>query len=401
MGKEAPTLEVAQIIRQFGDAFVRERGTTLVSEQRRALRDLVRCRTQALGGHVRRCASCGHHEIAYNSCRNRHCPKCHGSEQARWYARQKQWLLPCPYFHVVFTLPQEVNRMAILNPSTIYDALFQAASETIRVLAADPKHLGAQVGTLFLLHTWGQTLQLHPHLHGIVTGGGLSCDASGKIDASPKWVSCRPGFFLPVRVLSRLYRGKFCSMMEAAYEEGRLPGFAGEGEFRDWLRSLFQKEWVVYAKAPMAGPEVVLKYLARYTHRVAIANERLLSMDDRTVTFGYKDYRQQSRVRSMTLSGGEFLRRWVQHVLPRGFVKIRQYGLLANRYREEKIGWCRQLLLVVATLAVLYGGNEDPEAKGSGPVCPDCGDCEWVIVMRFGPEGSPPGLGRRGRWDSS
>ena len=401
MGKEAPTLEVAQVIRRFGDAFVRERGRSLNSEQRRALRDLVRCRTPALGGHLQRCACCGRREIRYHSCRNRHCPKCHGSEQARWYAKQQQWLLPCEYFHVVFTLPQEVNRLVRLNPSTIYDALFRAASETIRAIAADPKHLGAQVGTLFLLHTWGQTLQLHPHLHGIVTGGGLSCDASGKVDASPKWVSCRKGFFLPVRVLSRVYRGKFLALMEAAYREGRLIGFADAGEFGDGMRSLVRHEWVVYAKAPMAGPRVVLKYLARYTHRVAIANERLLAMDDRTVTFGYRDYRRQSRRKSMTLSGVEFLRRWVQHVLPRGFVKIRQYGLLSNRCREEKIALSRRLLLALATLAVLFGGPDVEEPKRRGRVCPRCGSCVWIVIARLAAATPPPGLPRRGTWDSS
>jgi Putative transposase/Transposase zinc-binding domain len=388
------------VIQRFGGALCRERGHSLTSEQRRALRDLARCRTQALGGHLRRCVRCGRREIAYNSCRNRHCPKCHGSEQARWYARQKQGLLPCEYFHVVFTLPQEVNRLASLNPATVYDALFRAASETIRVIAADPKHLGAQVGTLFLLHTWGQTLQLHPHLHGIVTGGGLSCDASGKLDESPRWVSCRPGFFLPVRVLSRVYRGKFLSILEVAYRDGRLHGFADEGEFREVLRSLVRHEWVVYAKAPMAGPQVVLKYLARYTHRVAIANERLIGMDERTVTFAYKDYRQNSRARSMTLSGAEFLRRWVQHVLPRRFVKIRQYGLLSNRCREEKIDLCRRLLLAIATLAMLLSGGEvEPERRGR--VCPCCGGREWIVERRFGPESPPLGWPRRAEWDSS
>jgi hypothetical protein len=392
---------MAQVIRRFAGALSRERGGSLTSEQRRALRDLARCRTKALGGHLRRCAGCGKREIAYNSCRNRHCPKCHGSEQAKWYARQQLWLLPCPYFHVVFTLPREVNRLVSLNPATIYDALFRAASETIRVIAADPKHLGAQVGTLFLLHTWGQTLQLHPHLHGIVTGGGLSCDASGKPDASPRWVSCRRGFFLPVRVLSRVYRGKFLALLEAAYRDGRLRGFADEGEFREGLRSLVRHEWVVYAKAPLAGPKVVLKYLARYTHRVAIANERLTGMDGRTVTFAYKDYRRNSRARSMTLSGVEFLRRWVQHVLPRGFVKVRQYGLLSNRSREERIGLCRRLLLSLVTLAALYAIVPIAAEPRRGPVCPNCGGREWIVEGRFEPEPTPLGRPRRGGWDSS
>lgn len=399
MGTEPPKLELAQVVRRFQAAFQREHALT--TERRRALRDVARCRTNELGGHRQRCDCCGFDEIRYNSCRNRHCPKCHGCEQAKWYAKQKQWLLPCEYFHVVFTLPDEVNRLVTLNPTTIYNALFEAASETIRVIAADPKHLGAQVGTLFLLHTWGQTLQLHPHLHGIVTGGGLSCKASGKLDDTPKWMSCRPGFFLPVRVLSRVYRGKFLALMETAYREGRLQGFATPGEFRGWMMSLASHEWVVYAKPPMAGPEVVLKYLARYTHRVAIGNSRLISMNEQMVTFTYKDYRQQSRTKRMTVSGVEFLRRWVQHVLPRGFVKIRQYGLLANRGREEKIGLCRQLLLAIATVLVVCGvGVVEPERPRR--VCPYCGGSVWMITERFAAPALPPGLVRRVRgWDSS
>ena len=400
MGTRAPTLELAQVIRRFGAAFQRERGHSFTSEQRRALRDVARCRTKELGGHRQQCACCGFDEIRYNSCRNRHCPKCHGSEQAKWYAKQKQRLLPCEYFHVAFTLPDEVNRLVALNPTTIYNALFEAASETIRFIAADPKHLGAQVGTLFLLHTWGQTLQLHPHLHGIVTGGGLSCNASGKVDAAPKWVSCRPGFFLPVRVLSRVYRGKFLALMETAYRENRLQGFATPNAFRGWMMSLASHDWVVYAKAPMAGPEVVLKYLARYTHRVAIGNSRLISINEQMVTFTYKDYRQKSRSKTMTVSGVEFLRRWVQHVLPRGFVKIRQYGLLANRCREEKLGLCRRLLLAIATMWFACGVRVEPERPRR--VCPYCGGRVWTIVERFAAPVLPPDSIRRLRgWDSS
>ena len=389
MGREPPGLELAQVIRRFGEAFAGARGGSLTSEQRRALRDAARCRTKELGGHVRRCGDCGHGEIAYNSCRNRHCPKCHASQQAGWFERQQEHLLPCQYFHVVFTLPSELNSLVPANPATVYNILFAAAGEAVRRVAADPKHLGAQVGSLFVLHTWGQTLQLHPHVHGIITGGGLSCDGSGTVDESPRWVGCRPGFFLPVRLLSRVFREVYCHLLEVAFDEGRLAGFADGTAFQEFLKPLQDRDWVVYCQAPMAGPAVVLKYLARYSHRVAFGNSRLTAIDDATVSFTYKDYRQQARVRTMTLPGVEFLRRWLQHVLPRGFVRIRSCGLLANRHRDEKLAKARWWLLAESA-----GGSSAPPEKPEPrrPTCPHCGGNRWIIESRFEANTPPSGV---------
>jgi hypothetical protein len=396
MGTEPPGLELAQVIRRFGDAVA----GPLTSDQRRALRDAARCRTKELGGHVRRCGDCGHGEIAYNSCRNRHCPKCHASQQAGWFARQQQHLLPCQYFHVVFTLPAEVNALVPANPVTVYNALFAAAGEAVRRVAADPKHLGAQVGSLFVLHTWGQTLQRHPHVHGIVTGGGLSCDGSGTVDDAPRWVGCRPGFFLPVRVLSRVFRDVYCHLLEAAFGDGRLVGFADGPAFHAFLTPLRERDWVVYCQAPMAGPAVVLKYLARYSHRVAFGNSRLTAVGRDTVSFTYKDYRRDGRVRTMTLPGAEFLRRWLQHVLPRGFVRIRSCGLLANRGRDAKLAKARWLLLAAAAA----GPSSPPEPEKPEPrrpTCPHCGGSQWHIESRFAADTPPPGLWRCAAADTS
>lgn len=392
VGPPRPALEVADVIREHGDGFVAKYGNMLTVAQRKALRDLSVCRTAALGGHVQRCADCGHERIAYNSCRNRHCPKCQALARARWLAREALWLLPVEYHHVVFTLPAEVAALALANPKACYDALFQAAAATLRDVAANPKRLGAQLGILLVLHTWGQNLHHHPHVHGVVTGGGLSCDERGRVDATPRWRSCRPGFFLPVRVLSRLFRGKYLQLLRAAFDQGKLrfPGrlahLADVRAFVRWLTPWYRKEWVVYAKRPFGGPAQVLKYLARYTHRVAISNARLVKLHEGQVTFRYKDYADAHQQKTMMLSAEEFLRRFVQHVLPKGLVKIRHYGLLANRQRADKLNLSRRLLMPV-TVAAASAAGESSSASASSQIepaplqhCPKCGGCRFITL---------------------
>lgn len=360
---ERPALEVADIVRAHGDEFLARYAAN--HEQKRALGDIARCRTAALGGHIERCRDCGHERFSYNSCRNRHCPKCQARTRARWLAAQAEHLLPVEYFHLVFTLPDELSDLAKANPSTMYDLLFQAAARAIRAVAAHPKRLGAMPGLLLVLHTWGQTLQHHPHVHGVVTGGGLSCDASGTLDASPRWVACRKGFFLPVRVLSRVFRGKYLDGLRRAHRRGQLR-FVGKllplvdaAAFHAFVRRLYQKDWVVYAKRPFGGPAQVLKYLARYTHRVAISNHRLVKLEAGRVTFRYKDYADDNKQKLMTLDALEFLRRFVQHVLPAGFTKIRHYGLLANRFRAERLATARRMLLVAVIAQALASRQEN------------------------------------------
>jgi hypothetical protein len=392
VGPQRPALEVADVIGEHGEAFVAKYGGRLTVAQRKAMRDLSVCRTAALGGHVQRCVECDHERIAYNSCRNRHCPKCQALARARWLEREAELLLPVEYHHVVFTLPAEVAELALANAKVCYDALFQAASATLRAVAANPKHLGAQLGVLLVLHTWGQNLCHHPHVHGVVSGGGLSCDERGDMDVSPTWRSCRPGFLLPVRVLSRVFRGKYLQLLRRLHAAGKLSfpiGLAplqGASAFVRWLRPLYQKDWVVYAKRPFGGPAQVLKYLARYTHRVAISNSRLLKMEEGRLTFRYKDYADKQRSKTLTLAAEEFLRRFVQHVLPRGLVKIRHYGLLANRHRANKLELSRRLLLPV-TVAAANAGAEPLPDKGASTIepapvqhCPKCGGCRFLRI---------------------
>jgi hypothetical protein len=372
---DRPPLEVADVIRAHGEAFLAKHGYWLTRGQRRALRDLAACRTAALGGHVECCLDCGHERIAYNSCRNRHCPKCQALARARWLQREAGALLPVEYHHVVFTLPAELSVVALAHPAVMYERLFRAAAATLRDAAANPKRLGASIGVLMVLHTWGQNLHHHPHVHCVVTGGGLSCDARGVVDATPCWRACRPGFFLPVRVLSRLFRGKFLALLRAALDGGQLTlpeQLADADAVSAWLAALYAKEWVVYAKRPFGGPAQVLKYLARYTHRVAISNRRLLHLADGRVTFRYTDYADDHRAKVMTLDAVEFLRRFVQHVLPKGFVKVRHYGLLANRRREHRLGVCRRLLFV-AGVAPQWVGDAVRVEPAQGPCCPHCG----------------------------
>ena len=363
---DRPAVEVADVIRQYGAALRARHGRALTTAQRKALKDLAACRTAALGGHLDRCLDCGHDRPAYNSCRNRHCPKCQALARARWLDRQAGHLLPVEYFHLVFTLPAELGELARSNPAVVYDLLFRAAAATVRAVAADPKYLGACPGLLLVLHTWGQTLQLHPHVHGVVTGGGLSCDAGGRIDPVPRWVPCRPGFFLPVRVLSRVFRGKYLAGLRQANARGRLrlPGpLADPAAFHAFLRPLSQRDWVVYARPPFGGPAQVLKYLARYTHRVAISNHRLLRLAGGRVAFRYTDYAVGGREKVMDLDAVEFLRRFVQHVLPAGFVKARHYGLLANRMRDERLARCR-LLLAAAAAGAAVAAEGGPSQVG-------------------------------------
>jgi hypothetical protein len=378
---DRPAVEVADVIRQYGPAFRARYGRTLTAAQRKALRDLAACRTAALGGHLDRCLDCGHDRPAYNSCRNRHCPKCQAAARARWLDRQAGHLLPVEYYHLVFTLPAELSALAKANPAVLYDLLFRAAAGAVRDVAADPRWLGAVPGLLLVLHTWGQTLQHHPHVHGVVTGGGLSCDRRGAIDPAPRWVPCRPGFFLPVRVLSRVFRGKYLAGLRHAHARRRLrlPGtlaaVADPAAFHAWLAPLRAKDWVVYAKPPFGGPARVLKYLARYTHRVAISNHRLRALADGRVTFAYTDYAAAGTAKAMTLDAVEFLRRFVQHVLPAGFVKVRHYGLLANRFRDDRLAVCRRLLLTAAAggPAGLAEGEVVRVDPAADRCCPRCG----------------------------
>ena len=372
---DRPGVELADVVRACGAALAARH--RLTADQRRAVRDVGRCRTAALGGHVERCGGCARTRVAYNSCRNRHCPKCCGSQQAAWLAREADHLLPVEYHHVVFTLPAEVNPVGLLNPTTVYDALLSAAAAAVREVAADPRHLGAEVGLLLVLHTWGQTLSYHPHAHGVATGGGLTPDG--------RWRPCRPGFFLPVRVLSRVFRSKFLARMREAFAAGRVAGFAGRAAFEAWAGALAGRDWVVYSKPPFGGPARVLKYLARYTHRVAIGNSRLVGLDGGRVTFTYTDYADAARAKAMTLDGVEFLRRWVQHVLPRGFVKVRHYGLLANRGRAANLAACRRQLVASGVRAV-----PPVEPPAGPPVCPACGSGRWAVAGRFGPFEEPP-----------
>jgi hypothetical protein len=386
-----PRLEVADVIRAHGNDFLGAYGSTLSPERRRALTDLARCRTAALGGHVEACDRCGHCQVAYNSCRNRHCPKCQATEAARWVEARAAELLPVPYFHVVFTLPAVLGPLALQNPREVYGLLFRAAAETLLQIAADPEHLGAEIGFLAVLHTWGQTLQHHPHVHCVVPGGGLSPDRS-------RWVACPEGFFLPVRVLGRVFRGKFLAGLRAAFGRGRLGfhgrlvGLADPGRFDRLLDDAARTDWVVYAKPPFGGPEQVLKYLARYTHRVALSNRRLIGLKGGRVRFQYKDYARGGRRRVMELSASEFLRRFLQHVLPAGFVRVRHYGFLANRCRRERVASCRESLGAPETPEVGPPCRGDRPAVGITPVrcpalCPACGEGRMVVVAEV-PAGS-------------
>ena len=395
-----PKLEVADIFRAHGPAYRHEHAGHLNLPQLKVMSAIEACRTAALGGHVEACTKCGHQHIAYNSCRNRHCPKCQGAASRNWMQARIEDLLPVEYFHVVFTLPAQIADIAHQNKAAVYGLLFKASAETLLTIAADPKHLGARIGMTAVLHTWGSALTHHPHLHCVVPAGGLSGDR-----ASPKgrggssmddqhWIPARENFFLPVRVLSRLFREKYLAYLQQAYQAGelllvgRIEELANPNAWRAFLEPLQQIDWVVYAKPPFGSAERVLAYLARNTHRVAISNSRLQSIEGGIVAFRYKDYRRGRQNRVMRLSAAEFTRRFLLHLLPRGFVRIRHYGLLANRYREENLTLCRQIL---ASRLPTPEGSSEP-ASGPNQQCPVCKKGQLIFVeqllppSRAGPE---------------
>ncbi|MBW2312530.1 MAG: IS91 family transposase [Deltaproteobacteria bacterium] len=386
-------LEVANIFRSYGPAYRKVHGNEMPLRQLRAMRAIEICRTAELGGHVEQCDHCGAVRISYNSCRNRHCPKCQSLDKERWLEARKQDVLPTRYFHIVFTLPDSVRPLALRNQQVVYDLLFRAASETLKRVTQDPAHLGAEVGFIAILHTWSQTLMDHPHLHCIVTGGGLSLDGT-------RWIPCKGEFFLPITVLSRLFRGKFLAYLKEARERGELvfPGtmvhLKEKSAFNALLKDLYDKEWVVYCKPPFPDAETVIEYLGRYTHRVAISNERLVKLEGNQVTFRYRDRNDNDTVKLMSLDASEFIRRFLLHILPDGFMKIRHYGILSNRNRKTKLALCRELLGVDCP-------REHEEEKeswqdllaritGRDPrICPFCGKGTMVLKEVLNPSAFP------------
>jgi hypothetical protein len=374
-----PPLEVADLVRSAGKAFIERNRQWLRWTHLKVLLAIVRCRTAALGGHIEECTRCGHRAaISYNSCRNRHCPKCQIGARERWIQARRRELLPSPYVHVVFTLPHPLAVLALQNKKLIYGLLLRASAETLLEVARNPRHLGAEIGFFSVLHTWNQKLQLHPHVHCIVPAGGLSPDRT-------RWVRSRSRFFLPIQVLRRVFRGKFVAGLKSAFQQGQLhlcgdlALLAQPETFASWLRQLFRKDWVVYSKPPFGGPEYVLQYLGRYTHRVAISNHRLVSLADGQVTFRWRDSAHHNQQKLMTLSLDEFLRRFLLHLLPKGFVRIRNFGFLANRQRANLLPLC------FAALASIP--SPQPQAAVNEPsrdlrLCPYCG-APMVIVERL------------------
>jgi hypothetical protein len=391
-----PRLTVAEVIRSCLDEFLEKYGSTLLPEHRRVLEDLTACRTAALGGHVLGCPDCGHQQIAYNSCGNRHCPTCQASAAARWLDAEVADLLPVAYFHVVFTLPNILDPIARSNPRVVYNLLLRCAAETLLAVAAHPERLGAHTGVLTVLHTWGQNLQFHPHVHCVVPGGGLSPDGT-------RWIASHPRFFLPVRVLSAVFRGKFLEGLRTAYGAGklRMPGRQTasaprrRADFERLLTNATRTQWVVYAKPPFGGPQQVLKYLARYTHRVAISNNRLLDLSNGAVRFRYKDYRHGSRKRTIELSAVEFVRRLLLHVLPSRFVRIRRYGILSNCHRTQMLSLCRRLLTPTSAPQDKLSEPELPKLEATqrcesvavAPtrICPVCGAARLIVISEVPP----------------
>ena len=378
-----PAVEVADILRMQGQRFIDRYRASFDFQQLKAFRALLNCRTAALGGHLDACPQCGFQAISYNSCRNRHCPKCQAQARERWLAAREQELLPTPYFHVVFTVPHELNLLAQDNPRHFYHLLFTASAATLQEIAANPQHLGAEIGILSILHTWGQNLLAHLHIHCVIPAGGIAPDHR-------RWVHPPyPGFFLPVKVLSRVFRGKFIAGLKRLYRRKQLrcagpsAARADEKQFRQLLRRLHRQDGVVYAKPALGGPRQVLRYLGRYTHRVAISNHRLESFDGERVTFRWKDYTHGSKTRSMTLTATEFLRRFFLHVLPKGFVRIRHFGFLSNRFRVARVKLCRQLLVN----APLLPAAEVPQGDAAIWHCPRCGTV-MIVIERFATERS-------------
>jgi predicted Zn-ribbon and HTH transcriptional regulator len=380
-----PALEVADIFRRHGPAWRRAHAGHVSLDQLKVMSAIERCRTAALGGHVARCADCAYTTVAYNSCRNRHCPKCQGAAARQWLEEREADLLPVPYYHLVFTLPGPIADIAYQNKAVLYDLLFKVSAETMLTIAADPKHLGARIGITSVLHTWGSAMTHHPHVHMIVPGGGITLDGE-------HWVSCRPGFLLPVRVLSRLFRRLFLNKLVVAHQAGRLSFFGDHAHlaeaqsFAAHLAPLRRTEWVVYAKRPFGGPEAVLAYLSRYTHRVAIANSRLIAIDQRGVTFKWKDYRiaGRDRYKQMTLATDEFIRRFLIHVLPKGLHRIRHYGLFAKGACADNVARARELLAVAMPEDTPTTAAVDPNK----PACPCCGG-RMIIIEVFARGATP------------
>jgi hypothetical protein len=383
---DRPKWEVADIFRRYGQDYREKRGTSMSTAERRVMSAIELCRTSALGGQIEQCDQCGYRCICYQSCRNRHCPKCQSLARTKWIEDRRDELLNCEYYHVVFTVPDKIGALAYQNKEVVYNILFQATAETLRTIAADPKHLGAEIGFFAVLHTWGSALLHHPHLHCVIPGGGLSSDGT-------RWVPCKPGFFLPVRVLSILFRRLFLERLQNAFEDGKLRFFSAleylrdRCEFARYLEPVRKSKWVVYAKRPFAGPEQVLDYVGRYTHRIAISNNRLLDIEGGQVSFRYKDYRNQGQQKTMTLSAEEFIRRFLLHVLPHGFHRIRYYGFQGNRYRKEKLEHCRQLL----GMPIPEGPTESSETRDyrdrceelngvSLRICPVCRRGHMVLI---------------------
>jgi hypothetical protein len=380
-------LEVADVFRRYGEAFRQRYGASLSTAQRRVMTAIELCRTAALGGHLEQCDHCDHQRISYNSCRNRHCTKCQSLARAEWLEKREAELLNVPYFHIVFTVPEPVAALAYQNKEQVYDILFRTAGETLRTIAADPKHLGAEIGFFSVLHTWGQAMTHHPHLHIVVPGGGLSLDGT-------RWISSGPEFFLPVKVLSRLFRRLFLEALKQAFDAGKLQFFSNLEPlrtprlFRRYAAPLWNAKWVVYAKAPFDGPEQVLRYVARYTHRVAISNDRLLDIEHGRVTFSWKDYRDDNQRKTMALAAEEFIRRFLLHVLPKGFQHIRHYGFLANCCRQRKLALCRQLLQMAPSqpgsyLKKDYRERYEELTGRSLTQCPACRQGEMLVIEVF------------------
>jgi len=376
-----PTLGVADVLRLHGDRFLDRYRSSFDFQQLKAFRAIQRCRTAALGGHLDACPSCGYQTISYNSCRNRHCPKCQAQARERWITARQRELLDTSYFHVVFTVPHELNVLALENPRLFYDLLFTATAQTLREIASDPKHLGAEIGVIAILHTWGQNLLLHPHIHCVIPAGGLSLDHL-------RWVRPRYAFFLPVKVLSRVFRGKFLAGLKRLHRSKKLQcagpaaAFADPRQFTELLRRLHRHDWVVYAKPAFGGPMQVLRYLGRYTHRVAISNHRLLAFDQERVTFRWKDYARSGKQRQMTLTETEFLRRFFLHVLPKGFVRIRHFGFLANRFRASHLLLSRRLLAPSSATELRVGTLDLPFEAAYLWHCPRC-DASMIVIQRF------------------
>jgi hypothetical protein len=385
-----PKLEVADVFRRYGPAYREKYGASMSTAQRRVMSAIELCRTAALGGHLERCDECGHERNCFNSCRDRHCPKCQSLARAQWIEDRQTELIECPYYHVVFTVPEEIAAIGYQNKEVVYNILFRTTAETLKIIAADPQHLGAEIGFFAVLHSWGQSLQFHPHLHCVVPGGGLSPDGE-------RWIPCRPNFFLPVRVLSRLFRRLFLESLQKAFDSGKLR-FFGRLEtlseplaFAQHLAELKEHEWVVYAKRPFAGPEQVLDYVGRYTHRVAISNNRLLDMENGQVSFQWKDYRTDGQAKTMTLPADEFIRRFLLHVLPKRLQRIRYYGFLGHRYRQEKLDRCRRLLGMrlldrrTAPAERDYRDRCEALTGSSLRQCPQCRRGRMVSIMTLPP----------------